>query len=96
LVQAANFIMGAKKLDVQTVRGIQENEAPMQPRPALESVSPQFTDAEAAVEMRLAEFLAEATERKPASLFLQFRQNGDFCLDGGQNDERFFHAIVRG
>jgi hypothetical protein len=29
-------------------------------------------------------------------LLVQFRQGGDFCLDGGENDERLFHAIVRG
>ncbi len=91
-----HFGVIAEKLDVKTVLGIQENEAPMQPRPALESVSPQFADVEATVEMWLAEFLAQAAQSEPAGLLFQFRQNGDFCLDGGQNDERFFRAVVQG
>jgi hypothetical protein len=48
------------------------------------------------VQMRLAEFLAQTAQGEPAGLLVQFRQGGDFCLDGGENDERLFHAIVRG
>ena len=88
--------MVAEEGDNQAFRGVFKDQPPMQASAALKVVATQFADAGAAVQMRLAEFLAQTAQGEPAGLLVQFRQGGDFCLDGGENDERLFHAIVRG
>ena len=88
--------MVAEESDNQAFRGIFKDQPPMKASAALEVMSTQFADAETAVQMRLAEFLAQTAQGKPAGLLVQFRQGGGFCLDGGENDERLFHAIARG
>lgn len=88
--------MVAEEGDDQAVGSIFKDESPMQASAAFKVMAAQFADAEAAVQMGLAEFLAQTAQGKPAGLLVRFRQGGDFCLDGEENDERLFHAIVRG
>ena len=93
--QAANFVVGAEEDDDQSLGGVLKYQAPVESGAAFEGVTAQFADAQAAVQVRAAKFLAQPTEGEPAFLLFGLRQRDGLCEDGRKDDEGFFQEVGR-
>jgi hypothetical protein len=84
--------MGSQKPDVQTVRTILKNKAQRQVGPAFEQVCAQFANAQPAVEVGLAENIAQIAQGLKTLRAVNLLQRAEAFDHLRINRERFFQA----